>query len=98
MTKARSRTWWRIVREVADEVERRRDGELPWKPEYAPTFPDPQSLLEALRYLWQLEVVARVEEPTLQQLGDDHRGLLMTLLGPTGKPPDPHHSPERGTR
>jgi hypothetical protein len=80
--------WWRTLREVSEELELNRDGELPWKPQYAEIFGNREGLLQALRYRWQL--IARGQQadplhPTVEQiqheqsLFDTHRGLLLAI-------------------
>ncbi|MEU1206341.1 hypothetical protein [Nocardia sp. NPDC005825] len=54
--------WWRALHDVAAEIENRRDGELPWRPEHATVFGDPGGLIAALRYRWKLTVQAHEDE------------------------------------
>lgn len=62
MSWSSTQTWWHTIHTVVDEIERRCDGTLPWKPEYADTFPDPASLHLALQYFWSLEVAAQADQ------------------------------------
>lgn len=84
----RTSEWWRALREVSDELERRRDGVLPWHPRYAEIFGDRAGLRRALRYRWKLIAEAQEadpEAPTLDQilhedaLFERHRGLLLVV-------------------
>lgn len=79
---------WQAIREVSAELERNRDGVLPWQPRYADIFGDREGLLAALRYRWQLIVRAQEADPshaTIEQvlheltLTTTHRGLLLAL-------------------
>lgn len=88
MSWSRTSEWWRTLREVSDELERRRDGVLPWRPHYAEVFGDQDGLLRALRYRWELIARAQEADPAgasveqllhEESLFDTHRGLLMVV-------------------
>ncbi|MFF0631396.1 hypothetical protein ACFYTS_02730 [Nocardia sp. NPDC004151] len=78
--------WWRALHDVAAEIESRRDGELPWRPEHATVFGDPDGLIAALRYRWKLTVQAHEEElagangeACERELVDANQGVLRVL-------------------
>jgi hypothetical protein len=71
MTWSSTHTWWHIVHEVVEEIEKRRDGTLPWTPDYAAVFPEPHDLHLALRYFWQQVVAAQVDERREVRPGDE---------------------------
>jgi hypothetical protein len=89
MTSPRTRDWWPAVRQAVTEIDSRCDGVLPWQKQYVDIFGDRESLLEALRYYWQLEVADR---PDLLQDAEAHRGLRLILF--TSRIPDPAGQPD----
>jgi hypothetical protein len=91
MSWTRTQTWWQIVVEAVDEIETRRDGVVPWKLRYSEVFPEPHSLLSALRYYWQLVCAA-------EQHDSSYPGLQLVLLLATPSPNEelPGRAPDRG--
>jgi hypothetical protein len=84
----RTHEWWQALREVVAEVERRKDGAVPWQPRYAEIFGDPAGLRRALGYRWTLLQQAQVDgdrrSVTRAELAERNRGLLLVLEnGPT---------------
>ncbi|MGW4351262.1 hypothetical protein ACWELJ_04150 [Nocardia sp. NPDC004582] len=71
---------------MAEEIERHGDGQLPWRPEYAGVFGDPDGLIAALRYRWNLTMQAQADEwagadsdADIRALIDANRGVLHLL-------------------
>ncbi|GAA4471818.1 hypothetical protein GCM10023094_03120 [Rhodococcus olei] len=62
MSWASTHQWWQAVREAEAEIERRGDGVLPWRPELVGVFGDPDGLIAALRYRWNLTMQAQADE------------------------------------
>lgn len=92
MSWQRTNQWWSTLREVATEVERARDGRLPWHPRYAEVFGDRDGLLAALRYRWRLMVQAHSEEfdspdgaARYQELVGANTGLCLLLCARPAK-------------
>jgi hypothetical protein len=84
----RTTEWWRTLRQVCDELERRDDGQLPWQPRYADVFGDREGLLRALRYRWTLIAQAQGAETTWSvgervlhdaALAEKHRAMLRVI-------------------
>lgn len=76
------------LRAIEAELDRRRDGRLPWSPKYAGIFGDRHRLLLELRYRWWLLVTAQVEKPfdpsgrpsaEHRALAQRHPGLVAVL-------------------
>ena len=78
---------WTALREIAETAERRRDGALPWSDEYAEIFGDREQLVAALRYRWQLNLTAQLDDhlpekaldATRRRLFADNAGVLRIL-------------------
>jgi hypothetical protein len=90
MSWTQTRTRWRTLREVSAEIERRRDGELPWSADLAAVFGTRRELVLALRYLWMLTLTARVDDATAldgvgaarlagRRLAEQHADLRLVL-------------------
>ncbi|RMI34252.1 hypothetical protein [Nocardia stercoris] len=84
MSWATTHEWWQTVRDVEAEIERRRDGILPWQPRYAEIFGSRAGLLTALRYRWDLTMQAQAdldyaESTDLRELRARNTGLLRVL-------------------
>lgn len=62
MSWASTHRWWEAVREAAAEIEDRADGVLPWRPEYVEVFGDPDGLIAALHYRWNLTMQAQADD------------------------------------
>jgi hypothetical protein len=83
-------TWWGVVRAAVDEADRRCDGVVPWRPEYAPVMTSVDQLRQALGYYWQLNVTAQGDdEKSMQAFMTEHRGLHLVVLGVEAKPVQP---------
>ncbi|MFE3289132.1 hypothetical protein [Rhodococcus sp. NPDC059234] len=76
MSWASTHQWWQALREAAAEIERRGDGVLPWRPEYVGVFGDPDGLIAALRYRWNLTIQAQADELAGPD-GDAHERALI---------------------
>lgn len=79
------------LREVEAELERNRDGVLPWRPEYKEIFGDAATLLAALRNRWAIMLAAQVEQiwdtsgkpsAAARTLAEQHQGLLKAITRP----------------
>lgn len=79
------------LREVEAELERTRNGTLPWRPEYKDLFGDVHGLLDALKNRWALMLAAQVDavydasgKPTeaVRALAAQHQGLLKVIARP----------------
>lgn len=90
MTWTQTHTRWAALREVSAEIERRRDGELPWSAELARVFGTRRELVLALRYFWMLTLTARVDDAAALDgagaarlagrcLAEQHTGLRLVL-------------------
>ena len=79
----RTHEWWRALREVVVEIERRADGTLPWQPRYAEIFGDRTGLRQALAYRWTLMQEAQVDgdrrSPSAAELAARNRAVLRVL-------------------
>ncbi|SDI95928.1 hypothetical protein SAMN05444157_0995 [Frankineae bacterium MT45] len=76
------------LREIEAELDRRLDGELPWRPEYATVFGDRRGLLLALNLQWNVASQAQLDDQFLddaeladarRELAARHPGLLLAL-------------------
>lgn len=68
------------LRAIEAELNRKRDGQLPWRPEYAEIFGGRRTLLLQLRYRWRLLVEAQAEDPRqVSALVQRHPGLVAVL-------------------
>lgn len=76
MSWASTHQWWQALREAEAEIERRGDGVLPWRPEYGAIFGDPDGLIAALRYRWNLTTQAQADELAGAD-GDAHERALI---------------------
>ncbi|CRK55356.1 hypothetical protein [Alloactinosynnema sp. L-07] len=90
MTWSETNSYYSTLRSVAADLERTRDGVVPWRPGFAEIFGDREGLLLALRRRWVVMVQAQVEWPVdrngrpsaeLRALAAQHPGLLATLGG-----------------
>ena len=90
MTWTQTRSRWAALREVCAQIERRRDGELPWSAELAAVFGTRRELVVALRYFWMLTLTAQVDDATAldgagaarlagRRLAAQHAGLRRVL-------------------
>lgn len=80
--------YYAALRQVEAELDRRRDGAIPWSPEYAAIFGDRDGLVAALRLRWQRMTEAQVDAPDdapfrrreqERGLAAAHPGLLLAL-------------------
>ncbi|MGH3412293.1 MAG: hypothetical protein ACRDPH_04340 [Marmoricola sp.] len=73
---------WTALREIAAIAEFRQDGELPWNQEYAEIFGDPDQLVAALRYRWELNATAQLDDHLPEdQLDETRRRLVAENAG-----------------
>lgn len=78
---------WAALREVAASADFFRDGELPWKDEYAELFGDRDGLVAALRYRHELAATAQLDpdlpvdayDERVRLLGERTRGVRRIL-------------------
>jgi hypothetical protein len=85
MSWTRTHEWWQTLRAIEAELDG--DGHIPWRPEYADLFGDPNGLLRALHYRWTLLVQAQTDPcypagrsgTAFEELVDAHPGLLAAL-------------------
>lgn len=104
----RTMTWsethrrWAVLREVLETLEADPGGGLPWKEEYADLFGDPQGLVAALRYRWELTARAQYDpelpedvlEAHWRELTARHAGLLRLLTRLERRRPHPRSREE----
>lgn len=68
---------YRIIREVVEAAQADPTGALPWKAEYAASFPTPDDLVAALRQRWQRTCEAQLEAHLSdEELQERHRTLM----------------------
>jgi len=90
MTWTQTHSRWAALRGVCAQIERRRDGELPWSAELAAVFGTRRELVLALRYFWTLTLTAHVDDATAldgagaarlagRRLTAQHAGLRLVL-------------------
>lgn len=88
MSWSETNRYYAALREIEADLDRRRDGVVPWRPEYAEIFGGPDGLTQALRLRWQRMVEAQVDAPDEapfrrreqeRSLATEHQGLLLAL-------------------